>query len=274
MSTVLYVVGVGGMFLLLIAPHEGGHFVFAKLFKVRVIEFSIGAGVKLWSLTRGGTVYALRALPILGYVRMGGMEAGDFDDPNGFHSKPAWQRIVILAGGPAANFLVAMIVITGFGLTQLNADPGKVVAVVAGSPAAGAGFVAGDRIRTVNGQRVTSPDQVRAAEAKAPGAALVIGGVHSDGRPFQTVVVPVCDQGACQVGVGISRVISVQSAVTDGLTFPYQATVGIVQGLWSLISGQVPGGLFGPKGLTGPIGIADAAKQSVCLLYTSDAADE
>ena len=53
-TAVLYVVGIGGMFLLLIAPHEGGHFLFAKLFKVRVIEFSIGAGTKVWSVTRGG----------------------------------------------------------------------------------------------------------------------------------------------------------------------------------------------------------------------------
>src|ERR1700681_3087138 len=100
-----YVLGVGAMFLILIAPHEGGHFLFAKLFKVRVIEFSIGAGTKLLSFTRGGTLYALRALPILGYVRMGGMELGDFEAPNGFHSKPAWQRIVILARRPAGNFL-------------------------------------------------------------------------------------------------------------------------------------------------------------------------
>jgi len=263
LSNLLYVLGVGGMFLLLIAPHEGGHFLFAKLFKVRVLEFSIGAGTKLWSTTKGGTLYALRLLPILGYVRMGGMEAGEFEDPNGFHSKPAWQRIVILAGGPAANFLVAMLVITGFGLTQLNSDPGKIVTVVAGSPAAGAGFAAGDRIRTVNGQAVTSPDQVRAVEQKAPGAALVVGGAHSDGRPFTVIVVPQCDQGACQVGIGISRVLSVQTAVTDGISFPYVATTTIVQGLWSLISGEVPGGLLGSKGLTGPIGIGAATYDAV-----------
>src|SRR5258708_29225896 len=106
-TALLYVIGVGGMFLLLIAPHEAGHFLFAKLFKVRVIEFSIGAGTKLWSFSRGGTLYAIRLLPILGYVRMGGMEAGDFDDANGFHSKSAIQRILILVAGPAANFLVA-----------------------------------------------------------------------------------------------------------------------------------------------------------------------
>src|ERR1700682_612035 len=124
------------MFLILIAPHEGGHFLAAKLFKVRVIEFSIGAGPKLLSFVRGGTLYALRLLPILGYVRMGGMEAGDFEEPNGFHSKAPWKRIVILAGGPAATFLVALLLISAVGLTQVNTDAGKVFNVVPGSPAA------------------------------------------------------------------------------------------------------------------------------------------
>src|ERR1700694_3466287 len=149
LTILLDVVGVAGMFLLLIAPHEAGHFLFAKLFKVRVIEFSIGAGTRLWSVTRGGTLYALRLLPILGYVRMGGMESGDFEDPNGFHAKPAWQRIVILFGGPAANFLVAMLLVTGLGLTQVNTDPGKVFNVVAGSPAAAAGLQSGDSIHSI-----------------------------------------------------------------------------------------------------------------------------
>src|ERR1700681_4453386 len=157
LNDLLVVLGIAAMFLILIAPHEGGHFLLAKLFKVRVIEFSIGAGTKVVSFTRGGTLYALRALPILGYVRMGGMELGDFEAANGFHSKPAWQRIVILAGGPAADFLVAMLLITAFGLTQLNTDPGKVFSVAAGSPAAAAGIQPGDSIRTVDGKSLNAP---------------------------------------------------------------------------------------------------------------------
>src|SRR5262249_54148370 len=156
----------------------------AKLFGVRVIEFSIGAGTRLWSTTRGGTVYALRALPILGYVRMGGMEAGDFEDPNGFHRKAAWQRLLILAAGPIANFLVAMIVVTALGLTQVNDNPGKIVTVEPRTPAAAAGFKAGDTIKTVNGERITRPDQLRQTEDAHPGAALAIAGVHADGTPF------------------------------------------------------------------------------------------
>lgn len=265
-TALLYVVGVGGMFLLLIAPHEGGHFLFAKLFKVRVIEFSVGAGTKLWSVTRGGTLYALRAFPILGYVRMGGMEAGDFEVANGFHSKPAWQRIVILAGGPAANFLVAMLLITGFGLSQLNTDPGKVFSVAPGSPAAAAGIQVGDSIHAVNGIPFNSPGLVGQIEGNAPGAPLTLSGVHANGQPFTYSVTPRCDaQGRnCLIGVGIPRQLAtVQSAVVNGVEFPFAATGNIVQGLWSLISGQVPGGLLGSNGLTGPIGIADTAAQAV-----------
>jgi regulator of sigma E protease len=275
LAPVLYVVAVAGMFLLLIGPHEAGHFLFAKLFKVHVIEFSIGAGTRLWSVTRGGTLYAIRLLPILGYVRMGGMEAGDFEAPNGFHSKPAWQRIVILAGGPAANFLVAMLLITGVGLSQANTDPGKVFKVVPGSPAAAAGFQPGDSIRTIDGKPYNSPGLLRqeeradpaavAEKRAAPGLPLTLAGVHANGQPFTYVLTPKCDaDGACQVGVSVpSKLLSPQTAVAEGVKFPFVAVVGIVQGLWSLITGEVPGGLFGPQGLTGPVGIADVAVQSV-----------
>ena len=156
MSSLLVVIGIAGMFLILIAPHEAGHFAFAKLFKVRVIEFSIGAGTKLWSTTRGGTMYAIRAFPILGYVRMGGMEAGDFTDPNGFHTRPSWQRLLILAGGPLANFLVAMLLITGYDLTQLNDTPGRVVEVLPNTPAAAAGLQKGDVIVEIAGQTIAN----------------------------------------------------------------------------------------------------------------------
>jgi regulator of sigma E protease len=265
MSGLLVVVGIAGMFLLLIAPHEGGHFLFAKLFKVRVIEFSIGAGTRLWSMTRGGTLYAIRAVPILGYVRMGGMEAGDLGDPQGFHTKPAWQRLLILAGGPAANFLVAMIVIAGLDMTMLNSDPGKVVRVVPGSTAERSGVVAGDRITTVDGHPMAE-GYVRQVEDANRGFPVSIGGYHADGRPFSYVILPVCAPGQpCVMGITTARVITVGYALKDGATFPYVAVSNIVQGLGQLISGAIPGGILGPNGVTGPIGIADVTAQSVSL---------
>jgi regulator of sigma E protease len=265
LNWLLVAVGIAGMFLLLIAPHEAGHFLVAKLFKVRVIEFSIGAGTKLWSMSRGGTLYALRLLPILGYVRMGGMEAGDFDEPNGFHSKHPLKRIAILAGGPIANFLVAMILITGFGLTQLNSDPGKIQRVLPGRPAALAGLQVGDSIRTVNGKPVTAPGFISEEENAHPGAPLVLTGVHANGQPFTATVTPICDKSSvCLIGVGVApRIVTVQSAVVDGVAFPFVAIGGIVQGLDALITGKIQGGLFGPSGLTGPIGIGAITAESV-----------
>ncbi len=271
MNGLLYVVGIAGMFLLLIAPHEAGHFALAKLFRVRVIEFSIGAGMRLWSATRGGTVYALRALPILGYVRMGGMEAGDFDDPDGFHQKAAWQRLLILAAGPAANFLVAIVVVTGSLLTQLNDVPNKVQTIAPDSPASRAGFRVGDSLQSVEGAPMTAPDQLRQAEDAAPGAALVVTGVHKDGTHFASVVTPewVCDASgkSCQyqLGIQVRGILTPQMAVATGVRFPLDAITNIVQGLSQLVTGKVPGGLLGPNGVTGPIGIADVAAQSVGL---------
>jgi regulator of sigma E protease len=270
-SGLVGVLAIAGAFLILIAPHEGGHFALAKLFRVRVIEFSIGAGTKLVSFTRGGTLYAIRLLPILGYVRMGGMEADDFNEPNGFHSKSPLQRIAILAAGPAANFLVAILLITGLGLTQLNSDAGKVLSVVRGSPAVEAGLLPGDSIRTVDGKPVKAPGMLLDEESAHPGAPLTLTGVHPDGKSFSVTVTPKCTTTAaatptttCQIGIGMPRRLStVASAVTDGVTFPVVAIGSIVQGLDALITGQVPGGLFGPQGLTGPIGIATITAQSV-----------
>ncbi len=256
LAIALEVVGIAAMFLLLIAPHEAGHFFAAKLFKVRVLEFSIGAGTKLWSTTRNGTLYALRLLPILGYVRMGGMEDGDFDQPNGFHSKHPAKRIAILAAGPVANFLVAMLLIAGATMTQLNSDPGKVLAVLPDTPAAAAGLKAGDHITSVGGRPITKPEDIQQAELAGGGSAVIVTGTHADGSPFSLSVTPRCSAGACQMGVGIARITTPLTAIEDGVAFPWQAFQVIVQGLSSLVTGHVQGGLFGNRGLTGPIGIA------------------
>jgi regulator of sigma E protease len=183
------------------------------------------------------------------------MEAGDFDEPNGFHRKAAWQRILILAAGPASNFLMAIVLVTGLNLTQLNSEPGKVVSVVTGTPAARTGFVVGDRVTTVNGKPLT-PGYIRSVEDAAPGMPLTIAGVHANGTPFSYVIEPSCDpKNQCLIGLGVSRVVTAQSAIVDGVSFPYNATTQIVTGLWSLVTGQVPGGVLGPEGFTGPIGI-------------------
>ena len=91
-------------FGLIIMTHELGHFLFAKLFKVKVNEFSVGMGPTLFKKQKGETKYSVRLLPIGGYVAMEG-EDEDSDVEGSLNSKPAWQRGIILLAG-AFLFLV------------------------------------------------------------------------------------------------------------------------------------------------------------------------
>ena len=253
---VIGVVAVVGMFLVLIGPHEGGHFALAKLFRINVYEFSLGMGNRLWSSTRKGTLYALRLLPIGGYVRLAGMEPGDYDAPNGFHSKPAWQRVLVLLAGPAVNFLVAAVAATAIAFTQVNTDPAKVTYVVKPSPAWSAGVRVGDHIDSIDGVTITSQEQIRQEVQKAKGGSMKMV-VRTPGGSTRTLTVtPVynADQKRDIIGVG-TLIFTPQQALLSGVTFPYYAVGGIAMGIWALASGQVPGGFFGPEGATGAIGI-------------------
>lgn len=81
------------VFGLLIMMHEAGHLIAAKRAGITVYEFSMGFGPRLFGVTRGGTLYALRLLPLGGYVRMAGMENEDQDAEGSFNKKTVWQRI-------------------------------------------------------------------------------------------------------------------------------------------------------------------------------------
>ena len=90
--------------------HEAGHFTFAKLFGVKVNEFSIGMGPKLLSRKKGETQYSWRLLPIGGYVSMEG-EDDDSEDERAFGKKPCWQRIVIVVAGALVNIIIGLILV-------------------------------------------------------------------------------------------------------------------------------------------------------------------
>jgi regulator of sigma E protease len=252
-------VAVVGMFLLLIGPHEAGHFALAKLFRVNVLEFSLGMGTRLWSATRNGTLYALRVLPIGGYVRLGGMETGDYETPNGFHSKAAWQRILVLLAGPGVNFLLAAAIATGLFMTQLNATPGRVVGVVnvPPSPAYVAGIRPGDQIESINGRSLSSSQDVIDAVAAHPDQALTVKVRHVNGEVAAVAVQPEYSSAYKRsiIGVDIAPIFTPADAVMGGVTFPYHTVIGIAGGIYQLASGQIPGGLLGPEGATGAIGI-------------------
>ncbi|MFZ0214741.1 MAG: M50 family metallopeptidase [Candidatus Dormiibacterota bacterium] len=260
----LGIVAIGGMFLLLIAPHEAGHMLAAQLTKIRVYEFAIGFGPKVLSAKRGDTQYSLRLFPIGGYVRMAGQEPGDYDAPGAFNKRPAWARLVTLLAGPAANLVVAMIVVMIVGFTALNSDPGKIATVTPGSPAATAGLTANDSIRTVNGKPVQTGGEIHNLEQKNPSAPLVLQVQRPDGSAFKTTLHPqyVKAQKAYLIGISVQSLVTPLDAVRAGVEFPWTATIAIVTSIAMVISGAIPGGLLGPNGVGGPLATGDFAYQA------------
>jgi len=143
---------------ILVLVHEFGHFAVAKLCGVRVETFSIGMGTRLFGFKHGDTDYRLSLLPLGGYVKMAGEMGSDKSsgDPGEYASHPRWQRILILCAGPAANFLLALLLLAAVYMghnvvPDYLSMPAVVDYVRPGSPAAAAGLQRGDRIVRFDG---------------------------------------------------------------------------------------------------------------------------
>ena len=181
------------LFGILIFVHELGHFLFAKLTKVKVLKFSLGFGPKLVGKQFGETEYLLSAIPLGGYVKMTGEDAGDEiseeDKERAFSVQPVWKRLVIVLSGPLFNILFAAFIFVVLFLTGVPALRPDVGEVAQGSPAARAGLMTGDKILAVDGTDVESWDDVEAVLHKSPGKALVLK-LKRDGQILDISVVP------------------------------------------------------------------------------------
>jgi regulator of sigma E protease len=151
----------------LIVIHEFGHFIMAKLFKVKVKIFSVGFGKKLFGKQWGETEYRLSAFPLGGYVALMGEEGeeANSDDPGNFNNKPRWQRFIILVMGAVFNIILAIILFTAVNMTHKKEPVWKTEIPVVGwidksSPAFVADFQQGDKIISFDGERIKSWDQL------------------------------------------------------------------------------------------------------------------
>jgi regulator of sigma E protease len=154
MTFVYFLIVIG----ILVFVHEFGHFIMAKRAGVRVEKFSLGMGPKLFGYKKGDTEYIISALPLGGYVKMAGENPDE--EPTGdageFQSKTVWQRMKIAATGPLTNIALAFIVMPVVFMVGTYAEgPAKVGYVEANSPAARAGFAAGDVIETINNRGIS-----------------------------------------------------------------------------------------------------------------------
>ena len=158
----------------LVIFHELGHYVVARLVGVKVLRFSVGFGRIIWSrrVGRDRTEWALSAVPLGGYVKMVDEREGEVsraDLPRAFNRQPVWKRIAIVAAGPAANLLLAVLLFTGTYVAGIPGERAVLTSPPAGSPAAVAGLAASDEIVAVDGERVLSWQDLRWRLLKASG---------------------------------------------------------------------------------------------------------
>ena len=165
--------------ILMVMLHEAGHYYAAKRAGMKVTEYFLGFGPRLWSFRKGETEYGVKALPAGGYVRIIGMsnleEVDSADEPRTFRRGTTKNRLIVILAGVSVNLLIAFvlfaIVLVGNGkpLPSTTID-----SVVVGTAAYDAGLNKGDKIVAIDGQAIKSWDDLKASIEKNPGAALTL----------------------------------------------------------------------------------------------------
>ncbi|PFG16400.1 membrane-associated protease RseP (regulator of RpoE activity) [Propionicimonas paludicola] len=320
LATVGFAIGFFVLIMASVALHEIGHMVPAKLFGVRVPQYFVGFGPRIWSTVRGDTEYGLKWFPLGGYVQLLGMYPprpdGSFrrtrlsefaDDARAyewtqiseedvanqrlFYQKKTWQKLIVMAGGPAMNLLIAFVlmfgVTAGYGVYRpqttisyvqpcVIADPTRTTCLPSDppSPAAAAGLKVGDQIVEFNGVTISSYAQLSSLiRSNLDGPAQLV--VERDGQrvtltPVHTIVTSVADQldpsrkvQAGLMGIRPTQVLTKGGPVevlSDMWTLTQQSVVALVQfpvKVWHVVAGLVTGQ---PRDISDPISILGASQ--------------
>lgn len=175
-STLDIIVMVGQLILalsILVGVHEGGHMVAAKLFGMKVEQFSIGFPPKIFGFKYGDTIYSIGAIPLGGFVKISGMIDESLDTksiqeepkPWEFRSKPAWQRLIVMLSGIFVNVITGIIIFVfltySLGETYYSISEVNKLGIVPGPIGKDLGFETGDKIIAINGEAFESFSDVR-----------------------------------------------------------------------------------------------------------------
>ncbi len=261
----MYIVIAILLFGVLIAAHEWGHFIAARLCGVTVHEFAIGMGPMVWHKDgKKGTKFTLRALPIGGFCAMEGEET-ESEDPQSLSNQGFWKKILVFAAGAAMNFLVGVLII----LVLNFQAAGFYVPVVAGcapefEAVNGAALLEGDEFYSINGSRVylTGDIDLLLMLANRQSIDLVVlrdgervefndlsVGTYSDseGNPYQ--------------GYGFYRSAVVREATLGArLQYTWYNAVDFVRTVWFSLQMLVTGSA-GVSDLSGPVGIVSTINE-------------
>ena len=277
---------VGGVFVMIFV-HELGHFLTAKRFGIKVEEFFIGFGPRVWSFRRGETEYGIKAIPVGGYVKIAGMnpleEPAPEDRERLFPSKPKWQRAIVLLAGAASHFLLAFLLLAFFfgviGVATRLGGPAQVTQVEAEldgrpSPAAAAGIQPGDRMLEIDGRPVDIDAFSEYVDTHVGEEIDIV--VERDERRVELQATPVLATVEGEESGRLGVIIQPTKVLERDRSGPVESVVrsGTAIGQLTVASFQNMGRAFGPEGIgriwsafTGeqrtqndPVGVVGAAR--------------
>lgn len=249
------------VFGLLILAHELGHFTVGKLSGMKINEFAIGMGPTIWSKKKGETKYALRVLPIGGFVSVEG-EDEDSSDPRAFCNVALWKRILFVCAGALMNLLLGFVILSvlvGFRDTL----PTTVISEFREGAVSNARLMPDDQILKINGSSVfTSNDITFSMISDKDG--VVDFTVLRDGKKLEIPAVKfdmqVAQDGTRYINLDF-YVHSVQKTFANSVQYTVLWMVSIVRQVWLSFINLITGN-FTMAELSGPVGVSTAIAQA------------
>lgn len=252
------------VFLMVIVVHEFGHFIVAKSVGIRVNEFAIGMGPKLFQRKKGETEYTFRAFPIGGYVKMEGEDEAS-NDPRSFGNVPVLSRIAVVVAGAIMNFVLAIIILSivtyGIG-TPIN----TISETIENSPASKV-IQPGDTIIAINDINIkTWDDIVENINSADPSKEMIIT-VDRNGSEIDLLLTPEVTDGKATVGIVPAYAKTLKGSIKGGFEKTGEFIVLMFDFIKMIFRGEV-----GLNHLSGPVGVikevGNAAEMGIYnLLY-------
>ena len=264
MTTILYIIITALVIGFLTFIHEFGHFFFARLFKVPVLEFAIGMGPKIYSWEgKHGTKYAIRALPIGGFVQMEG-EEGTSENPMAYNNLNPWKKIVVTAAGPIVNIVFAIILMFALVISTPTLGSTTVGDFFEGS-VSHEKLAIGDEIIKVGDGKVHTGEEVY-YEVMMQGYQAIDITVKRDGKTIvlENVVFNTVEESGALLG-DLDFQLYALSALGDVTVFDYlyqtfYRSINMVKmvydSLWGLLTNR-----FGIDAVSGPVGMVETVGQ-------------
>ncbi|WZL74881.1 RIP metalloprotease RseP [Clostridiaceae bacterium 35-E11] len=244
------------VFGVLVVFHEFGHFGIAKLVGIKVHEFAIGMGPRILKLKGSETEYSIRIFPIGGYVKMEGEDEASQDERS-FNNKPLWARILVIIAGPFMNFILAILLFAiifysiGFATTTIDT-------VTAGFPAELAGIKPGDKIISIEGEKINSWDEIVKIINTSDEKTLEIVLTRNDIEKI-VYVKPVINNETKQIIIGISPTI--EKSFADSIKTSFNRVVFVMEGMLDFFV-KLFGGKASAEDVVGPVGIIHLVGQA------------